>query len=752
MVENNENIIRQVRPQIAVGIPARLERHSREQELSLADVWRTAARQKLSILLFAGVLFCLVAIYTFFKTPVYEGVARLQIDPSRSRNLGLDDDSNKSTNADTDDSRLKTEVAIIQSDTVATLAMESLRLYANPLFAHKDTITKPISGLSQLTPSERQRLLTRFGDDLSVKVIPNTQVVEIRFRSSDPVLAAKTANSIIDEYMQRNFRTRVDSTIEISQWLSGQMDEIRASTTAAQEKLAEFQREHNFLGPDESDNIVSDRLKQLNEELTDAEADRIVKEGRYRLALSGNPELIDSAVPDTTLQLLHTQQTDLEAQYSQLGAKFGTGYPKLREVASELASVNSEIETERRGIENRFANEYDVAAKAEAMIRSDFDKQKADAYKLNESAAQYSILKHEVESGQQLYDTLQLKLKEADVASGLTSSYITVVDRAQPSDKPVAPRKALNLALGLGGGLLGGLMLGFVLDSFDDTIQTSCELEAFSALPELGSIPFLLPLTRSDRKPLKAGNSARPAPDFDPISVLEPECPGAEAYRALCSVILLSSTGPLKVLAVTSAMAGEGKSSVTCNLATVLAQRGKRVLLVDADLRCSSIHPRLGKMPGLSTVLEEGPSPNLHYQPLAHLPDLHVLPSGFRPMAPTEILASTRMQQLLEIWSAEYDHVIIDTPPMLPFADALILAARADGVILVTRSGVSRSGALLRTRDLLLRSGVNILGFVLNAVRRPEYYYTYPRSYRQLTSNYRPSESGRKRARAAGAS
>jgi len=190
-----------------------------------------------------------------------------------------------------------------------------------------------------------------------------------------------------------------------------------------------------------------------------AEADRIIKEGRYRLARTSNPELIAAVVPSTTLQVLRTQQADLQEQYAQLSSKFGDGYPKLQELQSQLDHLNSSIQTEGGNIEKRLANEYDAAAKAEGMIRNDFERQKTNAYKLNENAAQYSNLRHQVESGQQLYDTLQLKLKEADIASGLNSSFVGIVDRAQMPDKPVEPRKALDLGLGLGAGLFGGLLL-----------------------------------------------------------------------------------------------------------------------------------------------------------------------------------------------------------------------------------------------------------------------------------------------------
>ena len=256
--------------------------------------------------------------YIFLKTPMYEGVARLQIDPTRSTSLGLEDDKDRMATTDVD-GRIKTEVSIIQSDTVALQVMKSLHLYADPHFAGKDTVQTPIKDLSELTPSQRRKLLERFMDDLTVKTVPATQIVEIRFRSSDPLQATNAANSIIDEYLQRTLASRVQGTAQVSQWVLEQMQEIRANTTAAQEKLAAFQRNNNLLGADESDNIVTDRLKQLNEELTQAEADRIVKEGRFRLANPGNAELIGSLAPTPTLQALRTQEAGLKAQYAQHG-------------------------------------------------------------------------------------------------------------------------------------------------------------------------------------------------------------------------------------------------------------------------------------------------------------------------------------------------------------------------------------------------------------------------------------------------
>jgi len=275
-------------------------------------------------------------------------------------------------------------------------------------------------------------------------------------------------------------------------------------------------------------------------------------------------------------------------------------------------------------------------------------------------------------------------------------------------------------------------MLGFVLDSFDDTVGSTQDLHDFTALPELVSVPFLTALSKKQIDKLKRGGLFVSLPSaFTPIALREPSSPAVESYRALCNIILRSSAqNSTKVLLITSATPSEGKSTVSCNLATALAQRGRKVLMVDADLRSSPPHSDVGiANQSLTTMCQAGSVDHPRYQPIASLPTLHVLPAGIRPTDPTGVLDSVRMQELMTAWRAEYDHIIIDTPPVLLFADALVLAARSDAVILVTRSGVSRRPEIERARDLLTRSGAHMLGFILNAVKSPEYYYGYPASY-----------------------
>lgn len=705
------------------------------EQLSVSEIWRTVRKRRTVIAAFALATFVAVAIYTYSKTPLYEGHARLEIDPDRSANLGLQDLLDERLGGGDISTRIQTEVRILQSDAVAMQVTRALGLAAKPDFAGAYTQSQRMDP-ERMTAALREHLLTAFRAGLTIQVIPNTEIVEIHFRNKDPQLATDIANAIIDEYVKRNFKTRYEGTLQVSQWLASQMEELKSGTTSAQLKLADFERQHNILGSDESDNIVTQRLKQLNEELTQAEAERIIKEARYRLARTGDPELIASIVPTPALQVLRTQEAELRAQYTQLTAKYGSGYPKLGETAQQLQTLEASLQAEIQNIATRLQNEYMAASDTEAMLRRRFEDQKEIAYKLNESVAQYAILRHEVESGQQLYDALQLKLKEAGITSGLASSYISVVDRAQTPARPVEPRKMLNLALGLVGGMFGGLMLGFVVDSVDDTVRTSEELEAVAHLPALGTVPIIAGAGEDPKKKLPSG----PKGALGPISFRQPQSACAEAYRAVCSSILLCSIDlSPKVLAVVSAVSQEGKSTVSCNLAVVLAARGKKVLLVDADLRRSAIHSQLGvrRNRGLSSLLTRQVSESVIQNPLKELPTLAVLPAGLRPPQPAELLASERMRQLVESWKEEYDHVIIDTAPILPVADTLALAAQADAVVIVSRSGLSRRKAILRVKDILNRSGANILGVILNAVNMDlEYYYAYPSGYHKSYQSY----------------
>jgi succinoglycan biosynthesis transport protein ExoP len=351
------------------------------------------------------------------------------------------------------------------------------------------------------------------------------------------------------------------------------------------------------------------------------------------------------------------------------------------------------------------------------------------------------VLRHDVETSRQLYDTLQVKLQVAGVTAGLNSSYVNIVDPAEVSSAPVAPRVRSNLALGLFGGLLSGLLLGFLVESFDETVSTSAELESVTALPVLCSIPTSA-LPGAAKGSSGAMEMARGAL---PSLLSQPRSQASEAYRGLRTSILLSTPQVQpKVIAVVSSIATEGKTTVTANLGISFAQRGEMVLLVDGDLRRSSLHAQFG-MPaasqGLSTFLTQSARHAPVSKPLESLPKLHVLPAGPNP---AELLGSQRMAEALELLQADYDRIIIDTPPLLSVSDALPVAHFADAAVLVVRSGVARRKAVLRVRDLLQRSNANLVGVVFNCVNlHLENYYGLPGTkYGKAMNSYSRSSEG----------
>jgi succinoglycan biosynthesis transport protein ExoP len=712
---------------------------SPEQELSLTEIFRTIFKHNWIILFSAIICFAAVLVYTFWMSPVYESVVRLQIDPSRSSNLGLDDMISEKLGTSDGNSRIQTEVKVIQSDTVAMRVIDSLGLAKQPAFAGKSASGMKVTDPLAMSASDRQRLLSRFQGSLKVQVLPNTQLVEVRFRSTDPKLATDVANAVVDKYMRRNLQTHYEGTVQVSNWLSKQMEDLQTKAAESQQKLAEFQKENNILGSDENDNIVVDRLKLLNQQLTEAEADRIVKEARYRLAATSNPELIGALDPN--MQILRTQEADLKAQLAQFNSKYGSGYPKLRELQVQLGRLDADIATEVTNVAKRMEEEYLSAAKTESALRGQFNDQKNQAYKLNEHAVEYAVLKHHVESGRELYDTLQLKLRMAGVTAGLNSSYISVVDRAEVPARPVEPRVGIYLLLGALAGLVAGLLLAFVIESLDDTLSSSEELETCLGIPVLCSVPINRP-ARLKTDPAEAENVLPSAP----FMVDFPRSQAAEAFRGLRTSLLLSSPDRQpKVIAVVSSVPSEGKTTVSVNLGVAFAQRGESVLLIDADLRRSTMHTHFGlsySRYGTSTILTQGMDPRAILTPMESMPNLKLLPAGPHPPNPAELLGSKRMIEVLTALSAEYDRIIIDTPPVLSVADSLALANIADAVVLVVRSGIARKKAVLRVRDLLRRANSNVVGMVFNCVnlQLEQYYYGKGSYYGKSINNYYLSE------------
>jgi len=385
--------------------------------------------------------------------------------------------------------------------------------------------------------------------------------------------------------------------------------------------------------------------------------------------------------------------------------------------------VQADIQTETARVAAKYEKDYLAALGREKLLRASLENQKTEENQLNESAIEYSLLKRDVDSNRQLYEGLLQKLKEAGVMTGLRSSNVRIVDPASAPTVPSSPNIPRNLLMSLLVGLAGGLSLAFVMESRDTSVHSLEQVRMITSLPSLAVIPLS---TRPNRSLPAAKRLPRSAAAM--ASAIRPKSEIAEAYRALRTSILLSRTGKsAKILMVTSALPQEGKTTTSVNLAIVLAQHGSRVLLIEGDMRRSGISKILHLQSdiGLSTLLGNNSVAETAILSVADVPNLSVLPAGPVALHPSEMLASARMRDLVRGLEPQFDHIIIDTPPVLSVTDAALLSALADSTLIVVRAGTTSRAALRRVHDVLSHVDARIMGVILNAadLNEPDMYY-----------------------------
>ncbi|MGB2603173.1 MAG: polysaccharide biosynthesis tyrosine autokinase [Candidatus Sulfotelmatobacter sp.] len=730
-------------------------------ESALGEYIRVLMKRKWTVIACVFTIFSVVAIASLKMTPVYEASGSIEINKPDS---GLVNFNNSPTfNVDYyDPTELETEVMILQSDLLALQVVKELALDRRPEFGGK---TAALPSSLDLAPDPLQAdsgrssaLLSGFRSNLKVSLSPNTHIVKVSFRSPDKDLTATVVNTLMSTYTENNFKSRFDSTMQASDWLSKQLVDLQMKVETSQEKLVRYQKEHEILGIDEKQNITTAKLDELNKALTAAESERMDKESVYRLVQAGDADTIASAASvldaagpgggqsaSSLLEGLRTKQADVKIQVAELSTQFGPSYPKVAQLTSQLKEIDAQISGETKKVAGKIRGQYMAAMQRETMLHDALEKQKQEANKLNESGIQYSILKRDLESYRQLYEGLMEKMKEAGVSAGLKSNNFRIVDVARVPTAPIEPNVPRNLAFALMLGLTSGVGLAFLLEGLDNTVRTTEQAQAISGLAPLGMIPLGSRTKResanSNRLAIASSNEA-----VELVTQVRPQSQMAESYRALRTSLLLSNLGaPPKVIMVTSALPQEGKTTTSINCAVVLAQKGVRVLLIDADLRRPSIHKTLGIGPrsGLSNVLTGSATLPQAIMQSSVLPNLSVLPAGTPPPNPAELLASANMRDVLEELRGQYDHIVVDTPPALSVTDAVVLSPRADAIVLVIRSGQTTKQALRRSRDILMRVNAKVSGVLLNAVdlSSPDYYYYY--EYQGKYSRYYRDDEAR---------
>ena len=719
-----------------------------EQQVSFGQLWQVLRKRKWFLVGSIGVCFGLALILTLLSGHKYQSTSTVEFNKENSDALDVNDARAGDANSMDYLVTQQTQVNALKGNDLALQVVKQLNLENRPEFQAKQFLSDYVqsfpseAGLPlEKAPHRRAEALRAFEKNLFVDIVPGTRMITVKFFSPDPLVAAGVVNTLVSDYQEQYMRIRMSATSQVSAFLAGQLDDLKNQVDASQERLVEYQKEAGILGVDESHNIVMTRLESIDNQLTTAKANRILAQAISQMAQSGDPESLSglvgslaavssSSTMPSSLSLIETlrdQQARLKADYAEAAMKYGSAYPKLIQMQSEMKDLNDSINTQRGVMASRAQNDLLAAQQVEGGLRSSFEHAKEDANQMNDSSVQYSVLKHEVESSRDLYDELQKKLKEAGVLAGLRSTNFVVLDPGLSSDRPARPIVPLNLGVGLAGGLLIGLAGMFVLENIDETVSTPDDVEQVTMVPALGIVPRW-------KRPSKIKTSTSGALSIQETKILlisQPTSQAAEAYRAIrTSLMEMTRRGVSNVLLVTSALPEEGKTTTSLNCAAAFAQQGSRVLFVEADMRRPKADGllNLNRSVGLSSMISGELCPDLPVR-LPSLPKLAIIPAGPRSTYPAELLGTPRMAELVNQWRAEYDFVLIDTPPVLSVTDAVVLAPLCDAVVLVARSRVTKRQSLHRARSLFLRTRTRVAGVVVNGfdVDSPDYgaYYGF---------------------------
>jgi polysaccharide biosynthesis transport protein len=718
------------------------------REPHLYDYLLILRKHQWLILSFLVVVVTIVSIATFRMKPVYVASAKIEIDREDTSILPFQGADSYDVMVDMDN-YIETQSRILTSETLALETIRNLGLGGNPEYASGSLSEAIASGSlkNQKLPPE----IGGFLAGLAVRRIPNTRLMEVSFESTDPKMAAQILNAHLENYIEQNYKSRYESTADATKWLQSELDELSVKVRRSEDARITYERTYQIWNVDDKNdkgNVATERLSDLNKQLTDAQSESLKRQATYEFAQSGDPDAVPELRENNMLQGLEGKKNELAVQYSDAVNQFGPNYPKVKRIQDQLKALDDEIAHERKGIVEQLGSEYREAKQHEDLLSRALDEQKAEVNAMSEKMIEYNILKREAEANKALYDSLQTKLKEAQISSGLKSSNIRIVDPAMVPSSPSRPAKARNIALAFFVGLVGGIGLALLREYLDNTVKTPDDVESLARLPSLAVVPAFGEEASAARRTgyLRPGSNIGNEKRIELVAQHLPKSQMSEAFRALRTALLLSQADrPPQVILVTSALPREGKTTAAANLAVTLAQLGDKTILVDADLRKPGVGRLLnlgsGKYAGLSSYLAGVSSLDLVTVPHPAIPNLAAIPTGPLPPNPADLLSSHKLSEAIAELRKRFKFIVIDSPPIMAATDAVILSVQTDGVLLVVRSGETPKEAFTRTRDLLTSVKCHLLGVVLNAVdsSAPDYYYSY--RYYPYSYGYGPQES-----------
>ncbi len=716
-------------------------------DFKLKEYFKITLKYRTLIIGIAGLSIVFSLLYAFLATPLYTTSSKIRIgtyEPVLASTgiEGVMQEKSKEANY------LETQIQEISSYSLVDDVLDDEIIYG---IVHESSSAKTNSHQKSVAAGGYKHSvkdIQKYLNLIKVSPVRRTSLVSILATSEDPHHSARIANMHAEAYIEWVRTNRVNQQSRAIVFLESQAADLREKVADLERDLADYAEENSIVAVNSDENITAQRMAQLSTLLTETTAKRIEAENKYKAANESLSGESSADFDDPSTQSLRTQLATLEAEYQQLSQKFTDAYPKMKELKSQISGLRSSIQGGRKSLVQGIKSRAEALKQEELRLQEELDRQKSLTFELAKRKVHYNVLHRELESSRELLQNVLRQLKESSLAVEGNSSNVSIVDYAVVPEHASHPRKFLIL---LFGGLLGvgaGVALALVLHYLDNTIRTAEELSTVLRVPNLGVVPSfesepgLLEASRGNGEhaadsPQSEGNL--PARSSYPIAFLEDSrslC--AEAYRTIRTAILLSQAGePPRTLLVTSAQSSEGKTTSVMNLAVSLAGSGGKVAVIDADLRRPSLNRYFPVQPGTPGLVEviTGSVPLQHIG-LSNGPRrITYYPSGNIPPNPAELLGSVEMAELIDEVASTHDYVIIDSPPVLPVTDAVLLSRLVDGVVFVVKGAHTPGPVILEAKTRLENVGARVLGTVLNDIDLKSGDYSYYNKY--YSSYYR---------------
>ena len=713
-----------------------------EQEIHLAEYWAVIVKRQRLIAICVAVALMVGAALSLITPATYKATTVLDVE--KDKGSPMDIQSSPQSYYSYDPEFLPTQTRLMKSREVAQRVVERLNLVSNSEFniSKVQPGTDAAEAARQIVP----RIAASIQTGVEIAPVRGTNLVELSYVARSPKLAADIANAVADAYIDWNLEAKFAVVGQASQFLTAQIEQLKSEIDQKEAQLQAYSRQKDIVSVDAS-NVTTQRLESLNRDYAEAVADRVAKEAKYHEVQTARADSIADTLSNGLVSQLRNEQAKMEREYAEKLNLFKPEWPAMQQLKAQidkgrqhLASVIEETVAKAR---DNARSDYLTALRREESLKNVMQGQKNEAMTFNTNAVEYNHLKVEVETKRTLLDTLLKRNAETQVTSRLRGerlSNIRVVDRALPPNVRFRPSYRQNAMMSLFVGIALGVALAFLLEYMDRSLRTPEQVERILNLPALGVVPSTKTAGHAYGYFKRKGVRSNDDEDV-PIELLphhRPRSTVAESYRAFRTALLLSRAGGVKTIAITSTLPGEGKTTTALNLAVVLAQLGKRVLLVAADLHKARMHEilRMSNRVGLVSVLAENAPPASAIVQVKNIPGLAVMPSGPTSPNPSALLASEAMTNFLRFANDNFDYIILDTPPVGPVADALVIGNQCDGVVLIVRGGATPRDHVSRTRDRLQRANVRILGVLINKLEEDGRAYGYGKYYSYYTKAY----------------